>query len=372
MKRLILAGILLISLAMAMSPLTAAYNSSQRDTIRVVSGSMQASLSIPGALFYDGNVTLPWKISDFNQTYTKISFHFLGPVTMTGGFWNERVFGADTYDNEWVNETLYMSLNQGGSNNMTATDTWSHINVTANNTDWEMTVYYYLDTVATINGVITYTEADKADPKVGSFWGVNDTLTFGTLPFDMELYLKLSYPSTVVGTPNLYPWNGTEVGSGDAVNAEYQKYGPAHDLDENDVDGTAGSVTATFESDDKLEGATWDITFTDEAWNGIFATAASPVTVKVNGDTVKASDVELTANKLAISNIDIDNSDNTVTFAWATSGTGTGTTPTTPPATATDILTQEAISGVPNWAVIGVALIVVVAGIAIWKNEKKK
>jgi hypothetical protein len=122
-----------------------------------------------------------------------------------------------------------------------------------------------------------------------------------------------------------------------------------------------------FPSNDKLEGATWDIKFADAAWNGIFATATSPVAVKVNNHALDADDVELTATGLALSNVDIDNDDNTVVFTWTT-GAGTTTPPTTPSA---DIWSQEAVAGVPNWALGAIAVIVVIAAVAIWKNEKK-
>ena len=369
MKRLLLAGILLISLAMAMSPLTAAYKDSQRETISAITGSnMQTSYGIRGALFYDNNVTLPWAIGDFDHALTMISFHAdPGPTTFTG-FWNDGVFGATNLNatHLYANETITIAI----SNGMDASDTWSHINVSANNTNWEATVFIYLSDVETINSVITYTEADKTDPNVGKFWPVNDTATFGTLPFDMNLYLKLDYPSTAVGTPDLYPWNGTTVGSADFVWVEYQKYGPAHGLDEKDVEGAAGTVTATFDSNDKLDDATWDIKFSDAEWQGFFAGATSPVTVKVDGEALDADDVELTTTGLALKNVQIDNDkDIPVVFTWTTSGTGTTPPATTPPAT--DVFAQEAVSGVPNWALMGIALIVVIAGIAIYKNEKK-
>ena len=362
MKRLILAGVLFCSLVMAMSPLVlgfTTYTSSQRDTVKVLY--LVSSEHITGTASYDNNITLPWAVGDFDHALTAIDFHFLGPVNMTSGYWNNRDFPTNhDYTAGWANETMTIAISNGFDVNRT----YSHINIQTNNTNWEAYVHYYLSDVSDIHALVTYAETDKATPKIGGSWTVNDTLTFGTMP-TLSLTIGVKYPTTAGGTPALVPWTGTSVGTGDVLYVNYAKYGAAHDSDNLDVTGSAGAVTVKFASKDKLKDATWDIDFTDEVWNGLFATAASPVTVKVNGDTLDATDVVLGTHSLALDKVAIDNDDNTVVFTW-TPGT---TPPATPPASP-NILTQEAITGVPNWAILAIAIVVIIAGIAIWKQEK--
>jgi len=380
-KRLILVGVLLVSLAMALSSSVmgfSTYSTSQRGTIKIISGHMVSdtlALSSP-ALYYNGattnhdfgNLTLPCAIGDFNRTMTQFCFHAVGPVNMTvASYWNERtefVFNA-TGPNQWFNDTLADAI----SNGLNPDDMYSHIAVTTDTTNWDCEIFYYLDNPTGMNNVITYKQTDRANPKVGGVWAVNDTANF-TLPFDINLYLKIGYPTTVAGTPTHYPWaNGTTVSDSDVLWVDYQKYGAAHDLSTSDVTGSAGDVTVTFTSRDLLSHATWDITFADAEWQGLFATATSPVTVTVNGDKMAASDVTLGTGTLALKNVAIDNDDNEVVFTWATGGGGT----TTPPTTAQPWyapLNQEPIQGVPYWAVIAVIAVIVIAGIAIWKQEK--
>lgn len=362
MKRIILAGVLLISLAMAMSSVQGftTYTSSQRETVKVLYA--VSSQHITGTASYNTNITLPWPVGDFDHALTAIDFHFLGPVNMTSGYWNNRNYPANHhYTAGWANETMTIAISNGFDVNRT----YSHINIQTNNTNWEAYVHYYLSNAADIASIVTYAEKDKATPRVGGTWAVNDTLTIGTMP-TLSLSIKLKYPSTAAGTPDLFPWNGTSVGTGSVLYVNYQKYGPAHNEDALDVTGSAGAVTVTFESKDRMKDATWDIDFTDEVWDGIFATATGPVTVKVNGDTMDATDVVLGTNSLVLSGMAIDNDDNTVVFTWTVPST------TPPSTTAPDVWVQEYFTGVPNWAIGAIALIVVIAGIAIWSTEKKK
>ncbi len=369
MKRLILAGVLLLALAMAMTPIQGAYTATDRELVSIDGGLLFLDESIAGALNYDnGNVTLPWKVGDFDHTNTKICIHATDAVNITGGFWNNRGFASlEMTAGQWANETITVAISNGFDVNLT----YSHINLTANNTDWEATVYYYLDDVEVITDLITFEETDVNDPDVAKSWTVNDTLTFGTMPMEMICYLMVDYPSTVVSDdPDLYPWNGTLVDTAEVLYVEYQKYGPFHDIDENDVDITAGTgtVTVEFESNDEMEDATWTIDPTDDIWGGAFdGIDMDTLAIEVNGD--EYDDWE--AGSIVMDNLDIDEGDNEFVFTWtASTGTGgTGGTGGTEPTT--DVWTQEAVTGVPNWALAAIAFIVVIALIAIYKNEKK-
>jgi hypothetical protein len=333
----------------------ASYDSDDRVLITVKSGTMQYDDAIAGALFYDDNVTLPVPIGDFNDTLTKISFHFIGSVNMTGGFWNERVFGAGVYaPGTWVNETLYNAMHQGGGNDLDGNDTWSHINLTMNNTNWVATVYYYYEDVAGIRALITATETDETDPNVAEHWSVNDTMTVGTLSFPIDMSLVLKYPTTAIKDEDFY-WNAT-VTTGSNESFVYQKYGPAHDPDDVTVSGTAGDVSIAFNSKDKQDNALWVITFADEQYGGKFANIdATSLVIEMNGKTIEDNDYTLTADSLTLEKVDVKDSDNTLEVTW--------TEPTAPPITPGAVVQpwyMTAVEGIPVWAIIGVIAFVVV------------
>lgn len=367
-KRILLAGVLLLSLAMAMSPPALGYTTytdSERATVGLDGGiPLYWNGAVSGALAWDnGNVSLPWQVGQFNHTNTKMCIHATGPVTLTGGFWNDRAFAPLIMTTgQWANETMTIAI----SNGFDVTNAYSHMNLTANNTDWEAGIYYWLDDAITLDSLITIEETDTEDPELDGAWKVNDTLTFGTMPFAMVTYMKIDYPSSVVSdNPDLYPFNGTVVDTADVLYVEYQKYGAFHDIDENDLDLTpgTGTVTVEFESSDEMEDATWTIDPTDEIWDGAFdGINMETLSIEVNGHDYD----DWEAGSIVMENLDIDEGNNEFVFAW--------TAETQPPAEepTADIWTQEAVTGVPNWALAAIGFIVVIAFIAIWKNEKKK
>jgi hypothetical protein len=366
-KRLILAGTLLIFLAMALSPMAGAYTASDRETVSVVGGNMQFSYIVPGVLAYDYNLSLPFPIGDFHVNETKLVFDFTGYVNFSSGsFWNGRIWGAGAYEpGDSITETLWIAMHQGGVDEIDPADTWSHINITANSTAWNMTVTFYLDDVDDINSFITYGETDLEDPQLDGAWSVNDTLTFA-LPYDFDVNLQLEYPDTAKVTGlDYYPWNGTTVSDTDVLYVNYDKYGAFHDIDEDDVDITKGTntVTVEFDSEDKLKDATWDIDPTDEIWDGAFAGLDyDKLVIEVNGEDFD----DWEEGSIVMENLDIDDDTNEFVFTWA----GTAVPPPTEEPVP-DVWTQEAITGVPNWALLAIAVIVVIAVVAIWKNEKK-
>jgi len=368
-RQLILAGILLVSLAMAMSPsvLGVTYTSSQRGMITAVTGSyLVHSYVIPGATSYDLNTTLPWAIADFDHTLTEIHFAATGAVNLTGGYWNERVFPWHHYVNgNTFDETITVAI----SNGLNPNDRYSHIYLTANNTAWSATVSYYLYDVADINSAIVYTEIDNAVPRVDGTWSVTDNATF-TVPFaSMLAYMTIGYPSTAAGTTDPNPWApGTSVTTGSALSDTYQKYGPAHSLSSDDIVATTNKVSVSFTAKDVLTKAIWDITPTNSIWNGAFGTLNTATFVaKINDHTIPSSDI--TFASIHIKNVNIAKGDNVANFTWTAAGGGGTTTP--PTTTTPNVLTQEAIAGVPNWALGAIFIIIVIAGYAIWKNEKK-
>jgi hypothetical protein len=372
-KQLIIAGVLLLALAMAFTPTSSAYDDTQRAVAVVAGGNVQYSYHIAGALKYNSNVTLPFPIGDFDHTLTKICLHFTGACSLTSGHWNNRAFGAHSYTTgQWANETITIAI----SNGFDVARTYSNINYTMNNTHWEAYVYYYLSNVADINSLITYTETDNADPKVDSFWPVTDTLTFGTLPFDLTCRLKLDYPDAV-GTPDLYPWNGTTVSSTDDLTVDYQKYGPGHDFSKSDVvqtiTGDKHEVTLTIKSDDKLEDASWNIYPVDDAWDGKLDTmTAATLAIDINGHTLDSTDWELTESALKIDNVVgiHANDDNELYLSWTTGGGGGGTVTPTEAEPWYAPLNAEPVAGIPMWAIVAVIAVIAIAGIAIWKQEK--
>jgi len=231
-----------------------------------------------------------------------------------------------------------------------------------------------------LNSVITITETDVGEPSVSGQWVVNDMLTFGVLSAPLvNLSLTISYPSSVVSSsPDLYPWNLTDVDTHDTLSVEYQKYGPGHELTAHDVDetitGYKHEVTLTINSDDKLEDASWNIYFADEAWDDMLATIdADTLAVEVNGHSIESTDWNLASSSLKIDNVvNIKvNDDNELYLTWTT-GSGDGSIM---PLAATPEpwyapLNDEPVSGIPTWAILAIAIVVIIAGIAIWKQEK--
>jgi hypothetical protein len=368
-RQLILAGIIVFSLAMAMSPSVlgfTTYTSSQRETISIIGGHMTASIAVPGALHYDRNDTLPFALGDFNVTLTKISVHVSAGIPTLNWVWNNHS-GAYAAVPHWANITL-VGLNMG-------TRKYSHINLTSNSTHWNATISYYLTNVADMNSFIVYKETDKATPKIDAFWAVNDTANF-TLPFEVDTYLKIGYPDNVVGSPSPYPttWANGTVNDDDVFWVNYQKYGPAYDLDTSNVvatvTGASHEVAVTFDSTDKLDNADWSLDTTDAAFSGAFDTlVTTSLVITINDHVLPATDWSI--GSIDMKKVDISKADDqTAIFTWTAAGGGGGTT--TPPATtAPNVLTEEAVAGVPNWALGAVIIIICIAGYMIWKNEKK-
>ena len=376
-RQIILAGILLVTLAMAMSPLTAAYSSSQRGTIHVVSGtgSYTYTTSITGTTF-DMNLTpLPWLTGDMNHTECYVYL--------------ENTTSAVSYN---ITENTYNSgvrtLNTGNPNDnwslgaaivikpAIATQTYWHVHITFTNINYTGTLKVEaVDAplrAAWLTSVMTYAEQDNATPKIASSWAVYDNLTCGTLFDAFDANLKIQYPSTLAGTPSMgyYPWNGTTLNTGTILSVPYYKYGPAHNLDSSDITATSKKVAITFNSQDQLKKATWNIDPAQSFWNGAFnGIDQTTFAVLVNGHVLPSDDVKFAS--IDLKNVDIVVDTNNINFTWAGGGTtgGTGTAP--PTTTAPNVLTQEAVAGVPNWALGAIIIIIVIAGYAIWKNEKK-
>jgi len=376
-KRLILAGVLLLALAMAMTPITGAYSSTQRECVSLGTDTWLISdYPIRGATDFDKNESLgTWTMGDFDLNESYISFHATGAVDIDW-IWNERAPPTMSLSaGEWLNETLWVAV----SNGFELGNSWSHINITANNTDWEAWEYNCVTDNVLLNTLITVTEEDNdEDADVGGRWEVNDTINItAELPFStFDAYLFIDYPSTAAGTLDHYPLaNGTSIDTDYEFNVVFDKYGPAHELDEdqieNTVSGNQHEVTLAFESEDTLDNADWSIDPDDSMWDGAFDTLdEGTLVIEINGDELPATDWEI--GSIDMKDIDIDDADNEVSFTWTTPGGGTGTT-TPPPATAApNVLTEEAVAGVPNWALGAIVIIICIAGYAIWKNEKKK
>jgi hypothetical protein len=228
-----------------------------------------------------------------------------------------------------------------------------------------------------INNLITVTEEDVTDTDVGGRWRVNDTVNFSAdLPYAFRAYLKMHYTSSAAGVLDYYPLvNGTTINDDYEFNVVYSKDGPAKELDEDNIEeaisGASHTVTLTFDSVDTLKDADWGIDVDDTMWDGVLDNIdEDSFGVKINDKTLDSSNWEL--GSIDMENVDIDNDENTVIFTWTTPGGGTGTGTPPPTTAAPNVLTEEAVQGVPNWALGAIVVIICIAGYAIWKNEKKK
>jgi hypothetical protein len=368
-KRLIIIGVLLFALVIATSTPGSAYTSSERNLVEVTDGYLYYTVHIAGATSYDNNITLPVAIGDLNHTQTKITWHWTGAVRMLDGYWNQRGYPDYNYTTGSVSEALWVAETNG----LDYASTYSHINFSMNNTNWYADVYYIYDDIAGINSAITITEEDINDPNLDGFWTVNDTLTFTAppLPTGVVAYLKVEFPPCV-GAKYAWPWNGTTVANGTELCVNYQKYGPANDEDNIDVDDTAAGVTVTLASDDEISDVDWEIDLSNPLWDGAFdGIDEDTLEVELNGHTVD----DWHMSDLVLEGINIDEGDNEFVFTWTEAETG-GTGGTTPAPTAPYggpgiNWDAEVAEGVPTWAAVAIGIVVLFTIIAVVSIEKK-
>jgi len=379
-KRLVILGAFLFALSLALAPTSSAewYDSGDRATVSIESATLdfEYGISDDSQMTYSKTVYLP---CDYVELIGMVDPVITVNCTDAGGLTYSVEINGDTVVNNAV-------IGGAGSHTRTAsyvagqltdnTTTTLYINITGNNTNNEIFLYFEGDDVpvsSTWIALADITQEDDGDtPSVGGIWSVRDNLTItNTLGYDLtDIDVKVDYPSTVVSdNPTLW-FNDSSVSNGntDTGYIEYQKYGPANELDEDDVTATDGSVIVDLQSDDKLEGAEWEIDFNDDVWDGAFDDIDyDTLTIEINGDEVEEDDWE--QGSLIIENIDIDEGENEIEFTWTTTG-GTGGGTTTPDEEV-PFTEQEIAPGVPTWTVLAIAGIIVIAIIAVFAIEKK-
>ena len=376
MKRIVIVGILL-AISLAVAPFVSAetwYGSDERATIDIISmtGDFDESTTIQGSvegMTFSDNETLPLILDEFDDTATKYAMYADGDAIEYDLVVNGVAIasGVSVADGDWDNKTLADIIGAGVDEN----DYWLDVEITVNNSDWDMYVYWVGDDSAFrsawIATAVDITEMDNSTPSVEGIWVVIDNMTFD-LDFDLtDVDLNIDYPGIAVSETSGWE-NDSALSDGDSVLVTYQKYGPVHEIDEDDVTATAGSVTVTFESDDELDDAIWEIDFDDEIWDGAFDDIdEDTLTIEINDDVVDEDDWEM--GSLTIENVDIKDGDNEAIFTWTSAAPGA---PGAPEAPLEPIWEQEAIQGVPNWALMAIIAVIIIAILAVVATEKKR
>jgi len=252
------------------------------------------------------------------------------------------------------------------------------ISIWCNHTDNEIEIHVDGDDVPIaqvwLNSGV-WAQTDVNTPNVGGHWSVNDTITIAVNQYDVtDVDMLLSYPKEKVGLPKTLWVNDTDIDVGIPFEGYwvYQKNGPANDLDEDDIEeeitGSTHTVTVEFDSDDELKDADWNINTESTVWGGKFASLdESTLVIKINDDELDEDDWKI--GSIEMENVDIDDDDNVVTFTWTVPSGGGGVTPSEAQPFDWE---SEPIAGVPlpAWAIGAVALVIIVAAVLIWKQEK--
>lgn len=382
MKRFILVGILLLAFALAVAPTTSAYDNDDRDIVVFAGGTFDMDETLVdagpgyGLTYVIDEDTLPAELGEFDgaSSYVEVtasgdaieydltinSVAIATDATLTDG-------NTDTYD--------FDALASAG---VDPADTTIDFELSVNNTDWNLVIYVYADDAELyptfFNEWVDFAETDVGTPDVGGVWVVNDTLT-NNIGLDFtDTNFEIHYPSECVAdSPDTTPWDNGDFSDGEEFYITYQKYGPAAENEDIDFTSGYGTVTLTFDSDDELKDADWTLHTDDSYWEGAFnGIDYNSLNIEINGDALDEDDWE--QGSIIMENVDIDNDDNEVIVSWTPSGAGTsGVTPqdTTTPPTEEVITLDTDVGGVPLWAVLAIAAVIVIAAIAIIKIEKK-
>lgn len=391
-------GVLLLALSLAVASSASAtwYDTDDRDTISLVSATADISESMTsglgGVLTYEVNVTLPMLISELDNTSTYFAFQSTADNGTTHTFTlNGVAVQTDvvTANQSWSNTTLADAITAGVDDG----DTWLLFNITVNVTGWTGEVALVADdgaiTSAWLTSSSTLSEEDNGTsvPEIDGKWTVRDRLVINnTLDFNLSDFdLNFEYPDTLFDGSAATWENDTALPVGEtSIYVIYRKHGPSIDLDDEDTASTSGAtltntkLTLTFTSEDKLENAIWDTTDGDNVYETYLSgiDEDSDLVVTVNGDEVDENDIDIQEDTILFEDLpDIDaDDDNTIVFEWnapSSGGSGTTTPPTTPPADEEEgFLYEEAVSGLPNWALLTIIAVIIIALLAIRKIEK--
>jgi hypothetical protein len=324
--------------------------------------------SIEGTSLDENASDLPIILDEFDDTNTKFCMQADGDAIT----YNLTVNGVAVVTSQavangsWDNTTLNDAITAGVDEN----DTYIHIELEVNNTDWHIETYAVADDGevrdAWIASNIEITQMDNITASVEGPWVVTDNMTFD-LNFNLtDVDIYIDYPGNAVSATTGWS-NDSSLEDGDSVLVWYQKYGPVHGIDEDDVTATAGEVIVEFESDDELDDATWEIDFDDDIWDGAFdGIDFDTLEIEINGRAVDEDDWE--EGSLIIENVDIRDGDNEVIFTWSVAAP---VAPTAVPPTPVSPLEGEYIEGVPNWVLIAIFVVVILTIIAVYYIEKK-
>lgn len=379
MRRIVVVGIILIAISLAVAPFVSAqtwYDSDDRATIAITSMTVDinnitvsADGSVEGTSLDENASDLPIILDEFDDTNTKFCMQADGDAIT----YNLTVNGVAVVTSQavangsWDNTTLNDAITAGVDEN----DAYIHIELEVNNTDWHIETYAVADDAdvrdAWIASNVEITEMDNATASVEGPWVVTDNMTFD-LNFNLtDVDIYIDYPGNAVSATTSWS-NDSSLEDGDSVLVWYQKYGPVHDVDEDDVTATAGEVIVEFESDDELDDATWEIDFDDDIWDGAFdGIDYDTLEIEINGHAVDENDWE--EGSLIIENVDIRDGDNEVIFTWSvTAPSAVAPTAVPPPVSP---LEGEYIEGVPNWVLIAIFVVVVLTIIAVYYIEKR-
>lgn len=393
MKRLILAGGVLLLLLLSMVPLTTATpTTDDRVTVTAVSGTLDFDYYIndSGSLYYNNTIYLPCEFVELysaanvllNITATNATYGLNYSIVSNGAaiITNAEISGMGSH------LRTYDTFVDNVPDNTTAT-IW--INISCNVTNNTIVLHFWGSDVPIADpwlvAATTYTnETDNDTPDVGGLWGVTDNITVLINQYNVtDVDVLFDYPSSSHLTAPTVWVNDTDITMGVLSYTEitYQKMGPAHELDENDVDetitGTSHEVTVEFDSVDELTEADWTINPSDTVWDGAFATLdESTLAIEINNHDLDDNDWSI--GSIDMENVDIRDSDNTVVFTWTaaaggTGGTGgTGVTTPAPSVLTTEYWIQEYNGVIPYWAIAAIIIIVVLALILVYYVETKK
>jgi hypothetical protein len=394
-KRIALLGAVLLVFALAVATISPAWYSNSgdesRETVELSAGTADIDVQYTTAGFSgtdESDTELPMKAEDFNQTESMISFYSFGDPTNMSFSVNGVAIATDVElaNNTWLNKTFADLISAGVDGNAT---TFTG-NGTFNNSDWELTVYFVADGAPLVLSSafdVVYMQEDynSSIPMVEHHWEVRDSINITAICNMTNVNLTLSYPDDGEGGPWGSPttsWLVLPTLTESVYNVSYviwEKEGPSVDYEDEDAIDPASVtlankiLTVTFESYDYLEDATWDLDdgdIYDDYLSDITEDDDMDLEISLNDRDV--DDIEIQDDTIILTELpDIDVGENEIVFQWYDES-APGEAPTTPvEEEPTGFLYDEAVEGVPNWALLLIAIVIIIAIIAVMKIEKK-
>lgn len=385
MKRLAVLGVLFLALSLAVASVSA-YDSTERETITITSGTTDFSFSEgdSGNTDYSFSVMIPCSFTELADMTDPI-------VTINSTNASGLTYSIIVNDVVVINNASISGINVHEREDSVIADNMADnttsgliINITTNNTDNEVDVYLEGNDVAlSQDGPSPVTEEDNENPAIDEWWEVTDNITLPNgLGYDLtDLDILIHYPSC---SDEEDEWlNDTTILDGETFYHDFV-FDKKIEIEEDDIEASTGQVIIEVDDDNKVIDATWEVEYGKDHhkyYDYFTSLDESSLTIEVgeeeedgdiDWDELDEDDWAINDGVIEIDSIDISEDENLVKFSWQSQSIGDGgDSGGEIPTEEGNILEQESISGIPNWSLLAIIGVVIIAFFAIYRIEKK-